>query len=90
MFFKAKNPVTAYYNEIKSPKDVGAGGRYSANTPSPSPDRGGGNGGNRRLDVYREYPTKKDKLSAYPTPDTDYQCVSKKLSAHYPLIILHL
>ena len=29
------------------------------------------------------------RLSAYPTPDTDYQRVSVSLSACYPLFILH-
>ena len=29
------------------------------------------------------------RLSAYPTPATDYQALSAKLSACYPQIILH-
>ena len=32
-------------------------------------------------------PKQKKQLSAYPTPSTDYQWVSTKLSAHHPHII---
>ena len=57
--------------------------RIYAEAPAAHPPR------NEVREVLSSCHCKKSPLSAYPTPATDYQAFSAKLSARYPPIILH-